>query len=202
MFAINFGLKAAFRLSWSPLSFLLVCCRLPPSQHTICDVCDAGWKKVLAQTVSDRICAMTMGGDDLEKQQLKWHLSASALWEIFSFAILLACESENERKSRLANTFWASQGTCLSKKRDPWLHSVSHIIFHLVLISFVSRVFPPLHNLLFFCLFFFLSGNTLLCERVFAYLASVNIHLLVCRVPTLDYFFLANIYFGSDNAYF
>ena len=71
MFAINFGLKAAFQLSWSLLSLLLVCCRLPPSQHTICDVCDAGWKKVLAQTVSDRICAMTMGGDDLEKRQLK-----------------------------------------------------------------------------------------------------------------------------------
>ena len=38
MFAINFGLKAAFQLSWSLLSLLLVCCRLPPSQHTICDV--------------------------------------------------------------------------------------------------------------------------------------------------------------------
>ena len=38
MFAINFGLKAAFQLSWSPLSFLLVCYRLSPSQHTICDV--------------------------------------------------------------------------------------------------------------------------------------------------------------------
>ena len=34
MFAINFGLKAAFQLSWSPLSFLLVCCRLPPFQTT------------------------------------------------------------------------------------------------------------------------------------------------------------------------
>ena len=150
-----------------------------------------GWQKVLAQTVSDRICAMTMGGDDLEKQQLKWHLSASALWEIFSFAILLACESENERKSRLANTFWASQGTCLSKKRDPWLHSVSLFIFHPVWISFVSRVLPPLHNLLFFCLFFFLSGNTLLCERVFAYLDSVNIHLLVCQLWIKSVFFVS-----------
>ena len=82
------------------------------------------------------------------------------------------------------------QGTNLGKKKDPCLPSVSHIIFYLVLSSFMFRVFPPLHNLLFFCLFFFLSGNTLLCERVFAYLASVNIHLLVCRVPTLDDFFL------------
>ena len=117
MFAINFGLKAAFRLSWSPLSFLLVCCRLPPSQHTICDVCDAGWKKVLAQTVSDRICAVTMGGDNLEGQQLKWHLSASALWEIVSLAILLACESENERKSRLAYFLSESRNLPKQKKR-------------------------------------------------------------------------------------
>ena len=200
MFAINFGLKAAFRLSWSPLSFLVVCCRLPVNTQYVM-WWYGGWQKVLAQTVSDRICAVTMGGDNLEGQQLKWHLSASALWGIVSVAIRLACESEIESESRLAY-FLSEAGNQPRQKKDPCLPSVSHIIFYLVLSSFMFRVFPPLHNLLFFCLFFFLSGNTLLCERVFAYLASVNIHLLVCRVPTLDYFFLANIYFGSDNAYF
>ena len=44
MFAMNFRLKAAFRLSWSPLSFLLVCCSLPVNTQYVMYAMLAGRK--------------------------------------------------------------------------------------------------------------------------------------------------------------